>query len=138
MDKLNLVLQKMPLGLYAFFFLIVFLLFYIYLYIYISMNIKNICKIIFNDENKYKIPLEPFDFLFISFIPTTFWRELLNLKIGINFQNLYKKDFYFKISKNQLIYLLKRFPTFFILQYISLFLGILFMILMLASYYLEL
>lgn len=138
MDKFILVLQKMPLGVLAFFFLIVFFLISLCLYLYISMNLRRICVIIFNNENRYKLPLEPFNYFFISFLPTTFWRELLNLKKNIKFKNLYKKDFYVEINKNQLIILLKEFPTFFYMQYLIIVCGFLFIIFIILSYCIEL
>lgn len=99
---------------------------------------KKICKIVFGDEKKYKLPLEPFDFLLISFLPTTYWRELLSLKKIILLKGSYERKLYFKINENQLISLLKDLPGFFILQYLAIFSGILFMFLILASYYMEL
>ena len=138
MDKLILVFQKMPMGALAFIFLITMFFIYFIMYIYVCINIKGICKIAFGDEKKYKLPLEPFDFIYISFIPTTFWRELLHLKKGIEFKSLYKKDFFLKMKQGQLESLLKSFPILFILQYVAIFFGILFMLLMLMSYCFEL
>lgn len=138
MDKLILVFQKMPMGALAFIFLITMFFIYFIMYIYVCINIKGICKITFGDEKKYKLPLEPFDFIYISFIPTTFWRELLHLKKGIEFKSLYKKDFFLKMKQGQLESLLKSFPILFILQYVAIFFGILFMLLMLMSYCFEL
>lgn len=105
-------LEKMPMGVFAFIFLILFFLLYFVLYVYIYLNLKKICGIVFDDEYRYKAPLEPFDFLFLSLIPATFWRELLNLKKNIKFKKLYEKDFYLKMSEEQLISLLRNFPYF--------------------------
>ena len=138
MDKLILVFQKMPMGALAFFFLFSMFLLYFVMYVYVCLNLRGICRIAFGNERKYKAPLEPFDFIYISFIPTTFWRELLHLKKGIKFKSLYRKDFFLKMNQEQLKSLLTSFPVFFILQYVILFSGILFMSLMLASYYFEL
>lgn len=138
MDKFSLVLQKMPMGVFAFIFLAILFILYFVLYIYISLNLKKICKIVFGDEKKYKLPLEPFDFLLMSFLPTTYWRELLSLKKIILLKGSYGRKLYFQINENQLMSLLKDLPGFFILQYLAIFSGILFMFLILASYYMEL
>lgn len=83
-----------------------------------NVNIKKISKIIFNDENKYNRPLEPFNFLFLSFLPTTYWREIINIKYGSSFKKLYgKESFYYSIDQEQLTELLKKNKGYFILQY---------------------
>ncbi|MEB3862508.1 MULTISPECIES: hypothetical protein [Acinetobacter] len=86
-------------------------------YIYVSVNLKGICEIFFKDEKKYTIPLEPFNFFFMSMLPTTFWREILNIKYNKSFKNLYSKEFYYPIDKSQLIELLNKYPLFFKIQY---------------------
>ncbi|MFW1852850.1 hypothetical protein ACG9XR_20095 [Acinetobacter guillouiae] len=88
----------------------------------------------FNDENAYKVPLEPFNFYFLSCLPLVFWRETLNIKKGIKFKKLYGKEFYFKIGKNQLIKMLKQYPYFFKIQYFLFFFGILWLIFMAMAY----
>lgn len=137
MDKIFLLVTKMPMGFFAFISLLSFFVIYFILYIYINKNLLGICLIIFNDKNKYKSPLELFDFLFISFLPTTFWRETLNLKKKIQFTKLYRKDFYLKMDKEKLNSLLNEFPYFFILQYMTLTFGILYIFLIFGSYYFE-
>lgn len=96
-----------------FFFLIfLFLLTFFVQYIYISYNLKGICKIVFNNESNYKIPLEFFNFYFLSLLPLVFWRETLNIKKNKKFKKLYSKEFYFKIEKDQLVDLLDNYPFF--------------------------
>jgi len=86
-------------------------------YIYVNVNLKGISEIFFRDEKKYTIPLEPFNFFFMSMLPTTFWREILNIKYNKSFKNLYGKEFYYPIDKNQLVELLNKYPLFFKIQY---------------------
>lgn len=102
-----------------------------------NVNLKNISKIIFNNEKKYNRPLEPFNFIFLSFLPTTFWREILNLKYNAQFKKLYKKDFYYSLNKAQLYELLKNHKTYFILQYAVFILSALAIILVISCYILE-
>lgn len=108
----------MPLIFLGLLFLILFFIFYLIQYTYISFNLKAICRIIFDDEKYFKLPLEPFNCFFISVLPIVFWRETLNIKYGTSFKKLYGKEFYYPMQRNQLEKLLKRFPLFFHLQYI--------------------
>ena len=94
------------------------IVFYVFFYIYMNLNLKSISKIIFNNERKYRRPLEPFSFIFLSFLPTTFWREILNIKYGTSFKKLYGKEFYYSLDKDQLVDLLKNHRAYFIFQYI--------------------
>ena len=64
MDTILLLVQKMPMGIFAFLFLIGFFLLYFILYFYINKNLNQICIIVFNDKNRYKSPLELFDFIY--------------------------------------------------------------------------
>ncbi len=137
MDTILLLVQKMPMGIFAFLFLIGFFLLYFILYFYINKNLNQICIIVFNDKNRYKSPLELFDFIYISFIPTTFWKELLSLKNFFKFKKLYQKDFFMKMDEKNLKRLLNEFPFFFALQYSAFICGILFMCLITGSYYFE-
>ena len=82
-----------------------------------NINLKDISKIIFKDERKYRRPLEPFNFIFLSLLPTTFWRETLNIKYQVNFKKLYGKDFYYPLDREQLIELLSNYKGYFLLQY---------------------
>lgn len=111
------------------FFLILFFTLYFIQYIYISYNLKGICKIIFDDEKYFRLPLEPFNCFFISVLPIIFWRETLNIKKGTNFKKLYGKDFYYSLDKVQLKRILTRYPNFFYIQYIIYLSSILFFIL---------
>jgi len=108
----------------SFLFLFLFFLTYIVQYIYISYNLKGLCKIIFNDVKAYTLPLEPFDFYFISTLPLIFWREILNIKKNMKFKNLFNKDFYFKVEKEQLTALMIQHPYFFYIQYLVFIFGV--------------
>ena len=102
-----------------------FFLFFIVQYIYISYNLKGICKIIFDDELYFKLPLEPFNSYFLSCLPLVFWRETLNIKKGVNFKKLYGQQFYYLINKNQLNEMLIKYPKLFYIQYLVFSFGIL-------------
>lgn len=108
--------------------LILFFIFYFIQYIYISFNLKKICKVVFNDERHFRLPLEPFNCFFISVLPIVFWRETLNIKYGISFKKLYGKEFYYPIDQVQLKWLLRYLPLFFYIQYIIFFSSMFFMI----------
>ena len=108
----------MPLIFLCIVFFFLFFLFFIVQYIYISYNLKGICKIIFNDERYFKLPLEPFNSYFLSCLPLVFWRETLNIKKGVNFKKLYGQQFYYLINKTQLNEMLIKYPKLFYIQYI--------------------
>lgn len=116
---INLLLEdkKFIYAVLSFFFLFLFFLSYLLQYIYISYNLKGICKIIFDDEKHFKLPLEPFNCFFISLLPIVFWRETLNIKKGVNFKKLYGQQFYYLINKAQLNRMLTKYPKLFYLQY---------------------
>jgi len=67
----------------GFLFLLIFFLCSFFLYIYININLKNICKIIVNDENWYKAPLSPLTFHLLSALPIVFLKEYLSIKNNI-------------------------------------------------------
>ena len=50
----------------SFVFLFLFFLSYLIQYGYLSYNLKGICKIIFDDEKYFRLPLEPFNSYFLS------------------------------------------------------------------------
>ena len=118
MNKLLLFIEIMPLIFLCIVFFFLFFLFFIVQYIYISYNLKGICKIIFNDERYFKLPLEPFNSYFLSCLPLVFWRETLNIKKGVNFKKLYGQQFYYLINKTQLNEMLIKYPKLFYIQYI--------------------
>lgn len=118
----------MPLIFLSIFFFFLFWFTFIIQYIYISYNLKGICKIIFYDEKYFKLPLEPFNFYFLSCLPLVFWRETLNIKKGVNFKKLYGKEFYYPINKNQLKKILIQYPKLFYIQYLIFIFGIILMI----------
>ena len=72
--------------------------YFILLIIFIQIYIKSICRIVYKNENEYKILLEPFSFHYISMLPSAYWREILNIKFNIGFKKLYicKKKFIIK------------------------------------------
>ena len=122
------------LGTLSFLLLFLFLFLLIIQYFYVSYNLKDICKILFNNEKEYKVPLEPFNFYFISILPIALWREVLNVKKNKQFKKLYGKEFYFNINKQQLIELLDKYPYFFRIQYTAFFFGILWLIFQTIAY----
>ena len=126
----SLIFEDIIVASFAFSFLFFFLFFlsFIIQYIYVSKNLKGICKIMFNDEKAYKLPLEPFNFYFLSLLPIVFWRETLNIKKNMKFKKLYGKEFYFKIEKDQLIKLLNKYPLFFYIQYAFFIFGMLWLV----------
>ena len=132
-----LLLREMPLIVLSLLFLIISVILYIAFYVYMNIYIKNISKIIFNDENKYRRPLEPFSFIVLSYLPTTFWREILNIKYGKSFKKLYGKEFYHSINRNQLIELMKNYKAYFLFQYIIFFLVAFALIFMTVAYILD-
>ena len=122
-------------GMLGLLFFVVSFFVYIVFYVYMNINLKSISKIIFNNENKYKRPLEPFNFIFLSFLPITYWREIINIKYHKNFRKLYgKESFYYSINKDQLIELLKKYKIYFVLQYIVFFFTGLALIFVIFSY----
>ena len=125
MNKLLLFIEIMPLIFLCIVFFFLFFLFFIVQYIYISYNLNGICKIIFNDERYFKLPLEPFNSYFLSCLPLVFWRETLNIKKGVNFKKLYGQQFYYLINKTQLNEMLIKYPKLFYIQYLVFSFGIL-------------
>ena len=121
MNKIiNLLVSDHIFALFAFGFIFILLSIFMYLvfYIYLNINLRGVCKIIFNNEKKYSSPLEPFDFIALSFLPTTFWREVLNIKYNKSFKKLYGKEFYYQLNKGQLVELLSGYRFYFIFQYL--------------------
>lgn len=118
MDIVFTLLNEIPLIILGLLFFLISMVFYIIFYIYMNLNLKSISKIIFNNERKYRRPLEPFSFIFLSFLPITFWREILNIKYGTSFKKLYGKEFYYSLDKDQLVDLLKNHRAYFVFQYI--------------------
>ncbi len=126
---------ELPLIFFGFLFLFSFFIFYFIQYIYVSFNLKKICKVVFDDERHFRLPLEPFNCFFISVLPVVFWRETLNIKYGTSFKKLYGKEFYYPIDQAQLKLLLKGFPVFFYIQYVIFWSSILSCLLLLTSYF---
>ena len=105
-------------GVIGLFLMVVIIILYFIFYVYMSVNLRNISKIIFNNEKKYRGPLEPFNFIFLSFLPIIFWREILNIKYNRPFKKLYGKEFYYSIDEKQLKKLLDEYKAYFFFQYI--------------------
>ena len=95
-------------------FLCLFFLFSFFLYIYINLNLKNICKIIVDDEMWYRAPLSPLTFHLLSALPIVFGKEYLNIKYNIKFKKLYSKNYYFALNESELKELINKYPIFFI------------------------
>ena len=104
-------------GMIGLFLIVITIMLYLIFYIYMNINLKGISKIVFNDEKKYRRPLEPFNFIALSFLPTTFWREIINIKYNKSFKKLYGKEFYYKLNEIQLRRLLSEYIGYFIFQY---------------------
>ena len=118
MGIIILLLKKLPLITLGFFFFAASMILYFIFYIYMNINLKGISKIIFKNGKKYRRPLEPFNFIFLSCLPATFWREILNIKYQVKFKKLYGKEFYYPLDREQLIELLNNYKSYFLLQYI--------------------
>ena len=105
-------------------FLFLFFLCSFFLYIYININLKNICKIIVDDEMWYRAPLSPLTFHLLSALPIVFGKEYLNIKYNIKFKKLYSKNYYFSLNESELKELINKYPIFFYTQYFILFSGV--------------
>ena len=134
MNIILLMIKKEPIIFLSIFLFFIFLLTFIIQYIYISYNLKGICKIIFDDEKHFKLPLEPFNSYFLSCFPLVFWRETLNIKKGIHFKKLYRKEFYYPVNKVQLKRMITQYPKFFYIQYLIFISGILWFFFMMIAY----
>ena len=119
-----------------FFFALLWILF-ISLYIYTNIYIKEICRIVYKDEKKFKRLMEPFDFYYLSMLPSAYWREILNIKFNVSFKTLYKQNVYLKTDMPQLRALLKNYPMFFYLHYLVILSGILGIFLLFFAYFVE-
>ena len=134
MNKIiNLLVSDHIFALFAFGFIFILFSIFLYLifYIYLNVNLRGICKIIFNNEKKYSSPLDPFNFIALSFLPTAFWREVLNIKYNKFFKSLYSKEFYYRLDKGKLVELLGGYRFYFVFQYVvfvSSGLGLLFLV----------
>lgn len=137
MDILIALFTEIPLIFFGFLFLIFFFLFYLVQYCYISYNLKGICEILFKNDGYFKLPLEPFNSFFISVFPIVFWREILNIKKGVKFKNMYRKDFYYPINKVQLEKMLMQYPKLFYIQYLIFFSCFFFIILLTIAFILD-
>ena len=95
---------------FGFVFLFIFFLCSFFLYVYININLKNICKIIVDDEMWYRTPLSPLTFNLLSALPIVFGKEYLNIK----FKKLYSKNYYFSLNESELMELINKYPVFLI------------------------
>ena len=118
-------------------FFVLLWVFFISLYIYTNIYIKEICKIVYKDEKKFKRLMEPFDFYYLSMLPSAYWREILNIKFNVSFKTLYKQNVYLKTDMPQLRALLKNYPMFFYLHYLVILSGILGIFLLFFAYFVE-
>ena len=109
---------------FGFVFLFIFFLCSFFLYVYININLKNICKIIVDDEMWYRTPLSPLTFHLLSALPIVFGKEYLNIKYNIKFKKLYSKNYYFSLNESELKELINKYPIFFYTQYFILFSGV--------------
>lgn len=140
MDFLIYILENKPFlifGMLGLFFFFILWVLYISLYIYTNVYLKNICSLIYRDENRYKRLLEILSFHYISMLPSFYWRETLNIKFNLSFKTLYQQNFYQKIDKNQLQEFLKKYPFFFISHYLIILSGVLGTLLLILSYLLS-
>ena len=95
---------------FGFVFLFIFFLCSFFLYVYININLKNICKIIVDDEMWYRTPVSPLTFNLLSALPIVFGKEYLNIK----FKKLYSKNYYFSLNESELKELINKYPVFLI------------------------
>lgn len=129
--------KEIPFITLGFLFYIILWFLYFFLYIYTNIYLKNICGIVYKNENRYKRLLEPFSFHYISMLPSAYWREILNIKFNLSFKNLYQQNIYQKIDKNQLQDFLKQYPFFFISHYLIILSGILGTFFLIYAYVLD-
>ena len=116
---------SMFVGMIGLLFFILLWVFFVSLYVYTNIYIKEICGIVYKDEKKFKRLMEPFDFFYLSMLPSAYWREILNLKFDTSFKARYGNNVYQKIGDSQLNELLKSYPVFFYLHYLVILSGIL-------------
>ena len=95
---------------FGFVVLLIFFLRSFFLYVSININLKNICKIIVDDEMWYRTPLSPLTFNLLSALPIVFGKEYLNIK----FKKLYSKNYYFSLNESELKELINKYPVFLI------------------------
>ncbi|MBJ8417825.1 hypothetical protein [Acinetobacter courvalinii] len=107
------------------------------LYIYINIYLKGICKIVYKDEKRFTKLMEPFDFFYLSILPSAYWKEILNVKFNTSFKAFYGNNVYHKIDDSQLKELLKNHPMFFCLHYFFMLSGLLSMSLLFLGYSIE-
>ena len=137
MEIILILFQKIPLITLGLLFFVLLWVFFISLYIYTNIYIKEICKIVYKDEGKFKRLIEPFDFYYLSMLPSAYWREILNIKFNVSFNTLYKQNVYLKTDMPQLRALLKNYPMFFYLHYLVILSGILGIFLLFFAYFVE-
>ncbi|WP_180036213.1 MULTISPECIES: hypothetical protein [unclassified Acinetobacter] len=109
------------------FFFVLLWFFLISLYIYTNIYLKGICKIVYKDEKRFKRLMEPFDFFYLSILPSAYLKEILNIKFNTSFKAYYGNNVYYKIGDSQLTELFRNYPMFFYFHYsfmLSGFLGI--------------
>ncbi|QOW51425.1 hypothetical protein G0029_16650 (plasmid) [Acinetobacter sp. YH12138] len=104
------------------------------LYIYINIYLKEICKIVYKDEKRFARLMEPFDFFYLSVLPSAYWKEILNIKFNTSFKAFYGNNIYQKIGDYQLKEFLKNYPMFFYLHYLFMLSGILSLIFLFLGY----
>ncbi|QFS17845.1 hypothetical protein FHP22_10155 [Acinetobacter indicus] len=121
-------------GMVGLFFLILLWIFLISLYIYSNIYLKGICRIVYKDERKFKRLMEPFDFFYLSILPSSYLKEILNIKFNTSFKAYYGNNVYYKIGDSQLKELLRNYPMFFYLHYSFMLSGFLSMFLLFLSY----
>lgn len=129
--------KEIPFIALGFLFYIILWFLYFSLYIYTNVYLKNICGIVYKNENRYKRLLELFSFHYISMLPSAYWREILNIKFNLSFKNLYQQNVYQKIDKDQLQAFLKQYPFFFISHYLIILSGILGTFFLIYAYVLD-
>jgi hypothetical protein len=121
-------------GMVGLFFLVLLWVFLISLYIYINIYIKGICKIVYKDEKRFTRLMEPFDFFYLSILPSAYWKEVLNVKFNTSFKAFYGNNVYHKMGDSQLKELLKNYPMFFFIHYFFMLSGFLSMFFLFLGY----
>lgn len=126
MDKFFSFFMHMPFGVLFLLFCVLYLIANSVSYIYISINMKLINGILYGSEDYSTLPLSRFDFFVIGSLPYSKIREIFTVRYGWKFdkRKLYPHNYFYELNEVKLKKLLNEVPLLFTLQYISMFIGI--------------
>lgn len=127
---------------YTVFFLIAlfcYLIINIYLYMYISIKLKLINDILYGSEDYSTLPLSRFDFFVIGSLPYSKFREVLTVRYGCRFdeRKLYPHNYFYDLNEAKLKKMLREVPLLFVIQYIGMFVGIIWIVFLSLAYFFE-